>query len=180
MEPYPDIQIPESNVNLIVDILLERYRTCVDTAGNPVFKSVERGLAIPGQTINESYGLPAIRIWEDRTIAQVKSIQQHDQLWFPTISVFVCFHSLPDASGNYPDAQRFRNKLTKFALKVIQYPEAGDPNGITPGNYWNFNNPQQIPIDFTAPLRRIGLDVPIEPPWFITRMDIGLECFNIP
>lgn len=181
MNPYPQINLPESNVNKVVDILIDRYRTAVDGSGNTVFVSVERGLAIPDQTIYVQQ-CPFIRIWENSFTGINTTIDFFDREWYFPLSIFVGFHALPDNSGLYPDVQEFRNRLVKFALKCIQMPESGDPNGINFRDYdfgWNFL-PENVRGDHTTPMQSLGFNVSIAPPWYVTRLEVNMRCHNYP
>lgn len=177
ISPFPEIDIDNSIVNDIVDVVENSYKTAVDNSGRIVFTDVARGLVIPKVTVPEGSG-PFIRLWENRGRAQVRSVQMVDSLWYPVLSIFVGFCALPDINGQYADAQQFRNNLAKFAIRCLNLPSVSG-NGITPGNNWNFDNPQDITVDFTAPMQGLGFDVPIMPPWYVTRLDVGIEAFNL-
>lgn len=173
-----DLSFVASPVNTGCDAIIARLEAVTDENGVKVFNSVKYGLDIPELTILGDK-CPAVRIWQDSDIGVADTSQFFVREWVSTLSIYLYFYSLPDAYNNFADIQQKRTEIVKFLLRSLEYPDA-DSAGLTPSNNWWFEAPQEIRIDHTTALRRISSSIDVQPPWYVSRIDLKIRVKNYP
>ena len=173
------MNLPEVNINRAIDTILARYEAVNDADGNKLFLSVGRGLnfltGAEGIRVFEGRQ-PAIRIWEDRAVSPLDTIPNTERQVHHRLSLFVIFKHVVE----HEDAQQFRNRLVDKAKRILWRPDdvGNVPEGTTPAdNTWIFKIPQLMETDHTAPFKKFGIDTPLLPPWYCTRIDFDITVF---
>lgn len=167
-----ELRLPEANINIAVDDIIDAIGSVVDRDGQVVFRSVSRGLLLPNSVPRED-NVPAIRIWHSAAKVADESVQFFSGQTCYDLSIFVVCYSFTGG-----DLQQQRERLVKAVLQSLEQPEAGSKVGLVPhSSYWF--DPQSIVIDHTSSLQRFADHLTVLPPWYVTRIDLQIQVDRV-
>ncbi len=174
--------LEESPINAAVDEIIAALRGVNDLDGNPVFLSVERGVHF--EIPNESQ-MPGIRIWEEGAEYVQDTVEAFTKCTRSNLCFYLfMYQPAQDASGGAVDFQSRRNRLIRTFFTTFFPPYSGNAGSLHPHSdfwWWLFPNENErdikIGVHHAKVFMNFGVDLPVLPPMYCTRIDRTIEAW---
>ena len=173
MPAFESLVFDEISENVCINDLIAYAEGLKDNDGVAIFADADFGWESP-EGIPTEDDVPMLRIWSDS--GQEIDDNNSNVLTYGkrTISLFFYFYAFGDVNIQAQRARFARHFLTHLS----------DPatlaafNGGQTDKYWRIDFDSAIQIDHTQALKRVADYIVVQPPWYVTRIDIPVELFT--
>jgi hypothetical protein len=168
-------RLTETPINVVVEAIRAQIESLTDLDNQTLFQSVALGLEFPQQDPGEEVS-PSVRLWVNQAGYEVESVQFFVGKIEFTLDIYLVMYSF-----DRTDIQAQRERVCRHLLKMLEYPESGETGttGLANGVWWEVISPQTIVVDHTSPYKKVAEFIPVLPPWYISRLSIGLRTHHI-
>lgn len=173
-----DIPVNRSPVNNAADEILKHWRTLKDKNGSfIVYPLVRRIWEGEGTSMPKEDEIPAILMAYDVPAHKIESTQFYSKNRETTFRIFIV---LKDYRGDHAKDNGLIDLLedhSRFLIKSLERPDAGNTVGFTPGNWYTFKHDQIIKPRLVRSFEGFS-DRPITPPHYAIMFDLQLNISN--
>ena len=169
---FQELDFTEAPENVAIQDLLDFAEPLQDNAGNELFADVNFGWEKPEGTPTAEQ-VPMLRIWSDSGTEDMDNNCDLMNDGRRLLSLYFYFYDFADETGDNIQAQRAR--FIRHFLSHLSDPAV---QAAFHANAWRIDFDTKIQIDHTNALKRINDYIVVNPPWYVTRVDIPIEVFT--
>lgn len=170
--------LEEAPLNRAVNSMMDRWRKAVDLNGLTCFPSVERGMLFPSEDVDPDL-YPAIRVWHESADYNTPASQFMVTDASPLVSIYLIMPIGPFKDNQYVDVQSIRECLLKKMFDSLIPPTFNNADGLEPDRFWKFTEGQTLHVEHAQPYKKHGYQVVVQPPWYVSRVDIKINVYNL-